>query len=576
MLSVYKKSEKDLSRLWVILFALALLAVKLILASAQKVYLDPDEAVLDDMVMYNAAVSISRGNWLGAYGFLTLAKRTFFSLWLFVLHALRIPYLLGGQLLWAGASLAAAAAFLPALKKRWLSLALFALLLFNPASVANPAPLAYITRVYRDNIFPALCVLCVAGMVGFALRSHLRLRRSVWWLVLAGLAFGACWLTREDGWWLLPFVAAAAIVTVIAIVKQKINLKQKLVRCAALVLPFVILAGTLLGWMGMNQQYYGRFVLDDFQSGEFADAYGAMTRIDHTNWDPQVAVPREVIDKLYEEVPQFAELQPWLDSKRFLSKYTRDDGEYTSGAFYWALREAAGEAGYYDTPQKAQQYFSLLADKINLLCDTGVLAAGPARSSVSPPIRTEYVVPVLQEMAHEIVFCATFQQCSPYSMRTIAAYEEKVLPMEQFLHEDALMAARENSDLPYYSPIEEMSFFLLEAVRVVYSVLLPLALLAAAAWLILGAKKAFKSLKEASFTPFLTWMICVGVLCCILLRAAMIAFVDVSSFAIGTYVMYLASIHPLMIMLGFVGTVGLVRVLYANKKQKQAAAGEAK
>ena len=71
---------------------LLLVVAKLVLASAQQVYLSPpSEAGLDDMLMYNGAVSITDGEWLGAYDWTTLAKYRFFSLWLAGLHALGVP-----------------------------------------------------------------------------------------------------------------------------------------------------------------------------------------------------------------------------------------------------------------------------------------------------------------------------------------------------------------------------------------------------------------------------------------------------------------------------------------------------
>jgi len=59
----------------------------------------------------------------------------------------------------------------------------------------------------------------------------------------------------------------------------------------------------------------------------------------------------------------------------------------------------------------------------------------------------------------------------------------------------------------------------------------------------------------------LVWLVGLGLLGCIVLRAFMVAFVTVSSFDIGTYVMYLASIHPLMLLYAFMGTLGLWRLL---------------
>ncbi len=576
------KQNKDLRPWLILLLGLLLLGIKLLLCSGQRVFLWPDEAVLDDMVAYNQAVSIADGQWLGAYTWTTLAKHSFFSLWLAVLHLLHIPYLLGGQLLWAGASAAAAGAFLPTLKKRWLALGLFVVLLFNPASIANPTPYGFTLRVYRDNIFPALCVLAVVGMVGFALRYRARLRRSVWWLVLAGMGLAAAWLTREDGWWLLPFMLCAAVVTLVFVLRTDEKWKAKLARGIALCLPFAVLAGGILAWCGVNYAYYGRFIVSDFSSGEFADAYGAMTRIQGESWDPKTAVPADVRQQLYEMVPEFAVLEPHLESERYLQKY----GNHNSGAFYWALREAAAEEGYYDTPQKAQQYFETLAEKINALGDSGALPASGRRSSVSPPIRGEYIAPVTKEALYSLWFCATFQQSDARPMFSPASndpgfYAETIAPMEDFLEEKALTATKENSTEPYFTPVQNLQFQLLDILRYGYAVLLPCALAAALTWQVLAGVQFVGRLrkKQKSSTQSLLWWIMAGILLCILLRVFMVAFVTVSSFTIGTFIMYLASVHPLMLLYGFVGTTLLVRQLLAwrrakREKRQQPAAGK--
>ena len=48
-------------------------------------------------------------------------------------------------------------------------------------------------------------------------------------------------------------------------------------------------------------------------------------------------------------------------------------------------------------------------------------------------------------------------------------------------------------------------------------------------------------------------IVMLGLLGMALLRCAMIAFVEVASFNIGTYVMYLSTVHPLIIMYSFIG-----------------------
>ncbi len=572
-----KQNPRDIALPLVLLAGLALLCAKLVLASAQQVFLWPEEAVLDENVMYDGARSITNGGWLGEYGWKTLSKHSFFALWLAGLHALGIPFLLGGQLLWAAAAIAAAWAFAPALKRNWAVLLLFAVLLFSPSSTANPAPLGYITRVYRDNIFPALCLLCVAGMAGYVLRATGRLRRGVGWLVVAGLAFAACCLTREDGWWLLPFLVGGAVVALVVLLRQKAlwaNKKALLARCGVLLIPFVLFAAGDAAWRGANLAVYGRFIVSDFSGGEFADAYGAMTRVTHEHWQSKADVPLDVRRQLYDKVPAFAPFEALLESEGYLNRYA-GDAEYSSGSFYWALREAAAALGHYENPETARAFWAGLASAINALCDTGEVAAGGRRSSVNPPIRAEYIGPVLAETAHSLVFCATFMQCEPYSLfspggNSPVFYAETLAPMEDYLHEKALTATMENSDKPYYTPWQGMMFKLLEAVRWGYAVLLPPALMAALVWQVWEAFAVFagrrKSRAGGKAGPrpaldggrrALRWWLLLGVLACVVLRCAMVAFVSVSSFGIGTYVMYLASVHPLMLLYAFVGTAGL-------------------
>ena len=51
----------------------------------------------------------------------------------------------------------------------------------------------------------------------------------------------------------------------------------------------------------------------------------------------------------------------------------------------------------------------------------------------------------------------------------------------------------------------------------------------------------------------LPWLLLFGLLAMAALRCGMIAFVEVSSFGIGTSTMYLATVHPLLAVYAFTG-----------------------
>lgn len=295
--------KKDMSRraFWiaVVLVVLAKLAV----SRFQMIWVWVDGAPIDDELMFRAAQSISAGQWLGEYDWLTLSKHMFFAVWLALCNALHIPYLAAGQLLACGGALASALAFAPVLRRYKSRFLVFALLAFNPAVSAS-----FTLRVYRDNIFPALCMFFFAGLCGWALRWRGPLAKGLPWLGMSGLGLALAWLTREDGMWLLPFAAAGSLILLITALRAAMPLAKKLARCAALAVPFALLAAGILAFSAVNYAYYGVFTVSDFSSGGFSAAMGAMMRVEAGQWQPLVSVNAEARQLLYEKVPALA---PW-------------------------------------------------------------------------------------------------------------------------------------------------------------------------------------------------------------------------------------------------------------------------
>ena len=552
--------QQDMSRrtFWV-LVALVVL-VKILMTRFQTVYVWVGGAPLDDELMFRAAQSITAGQWLGAYDWLTLSKHMFFAVWLAVCNLLHLPYLAVGQLLTCGAALACAFAFAPVLR-RWKSrFALFALLAFSPAATAS-----FTLRVYRDNIFPGLCMLFFAGLCGYALRCRRPVKQGIGWLVLSGVGLGLAWLTREDGVWLLPFAAAGTLILILTALRDKGSLAKKLGRCALLAVPYGLLAAAILVYSAVNYACYGLFAVSDFSSGSFAAAVGGMSRVKAEEWKPLCSVPTDVRMKLYDAVPQLKQLEYWLEEDEDLQNSFRNPelDDYQSGSFYWALRKAAWNEGVYDSPQKAEEYWQQVADAINALCDSGQLEAnGPKRSSTTPPIRMEYVPDVLAEGVRSLLHTLTFRDCAPYyaDQRSLILPEDEAV-YEAYLGQQVNSAARAGSDLPYYSPLQKLVFAGMETIRLVYAVGLPVLFAAA---VVLQIRQGFRLLqlrKQKAIQPgqALLWVLLLGLVAMALLRCFMIAFVEVASFNIGTSTMYLSTVHPLLLLYSGAGILTLWR-----------------
>ena len=540
----------DLSARAFWLSAALLCLVRIGLTRFQMFYTWVGGAPLDDELMFRAAGYISAGQWLGPYDYLTLSKNMFFAVWLALLHALRLPYLAAGQALWCMAALAAVMAFAPVLQKRGHRLALLAALVFLPSSMA-----AYTLRVYRDNIFPALCLLCFAGLCGAALRA-LTPGKRIWpWALLCGVGLACAALDREDGMaFLLPFAAVGTGIVVFLVLRSRQPIR-KAGRLAALGLPFAVLAAGILTVCSLNYSYYGLFALSDFSEGSFAAAIGAMNRVQESETVEKVSIPAEVREKLYETVPELQPLRYWLEEDPQLQNDFRSpkQNDYTCGSFYWAIRRAAQYEGVYETAQTAQNYWQTVADQINALCDNGTLPAeGGRRVSTTPAIRPEHVLPTIRQGLYSLVFAATFQDCAPYeTLRSIGTPDDLAL-WQGYLHAEANAAAEAGRDTPYYSPLQKLVYGALGLVRMAYAVCVPVLLAAAlAAWLA-GARRSFGKGREPQM---LLWLILAGLLASALLRCFMIAFVMVASFDIPTNTMYLASVHPLLLLFGGVSVL---------------------
>ena len=324
-----------------------LVCLRLALTGFQQAYIWVGGAPLDDELMFRAANHITAGQWLGAYDYLTLSKAMFFPVWLALLHALHLPYLISGAALWCGAALLAALSFSTLWRKkdpaqgRVLTLGLFAALAFLPSSWA-----AYTLRVYRDNIFPALCLYFFAGMAGMALRAVFTPEKPLWqWLAAAGAGLACGYLDREDaGLFLLPFAAAGTVIVAVVLAG-----KRRWKALAAQVIPYVMLAVGVLTFCTLNYTHYGVFALSDFSEGSFAAAMGAMMRVDTDSTAPYLSVPADAREKIYDAVPELEPLAYWLEEDAQLQNDFRDPNldDYRAGSFYWAIRRAAQFEGIY-------------------------------------------------------------------------------------------------------------------------------------------------------------------------------------------------------------------------------------
>ena len=388
--------------------------IRLSLTSFQRATFLPDISMLDDFLMYQAAKSITAGGWLGAYGFMTIGKHMLFSVWLAFLNLIGVSYLFAGQLLYLLSSLAIVFAFSPMIKNKAYLFVFYLVTLFNPASFAD-----FTLRVYRDNISVSFCLLVFASLIGFALRVEGSKTLLLWFYsILGGISFGASYLLREDGIWLIPFIITGLVICVVRVLKlKKIKVLPRLVALSMFGV-FSLISISIYSYM--NYRHYGRFIISDMTSKEFYNACGAMTRIvvPEDEFNPIVTLPLSSRQKLYEYCPTFAELEEYIESEYF-HRMKKDVGngvyDISGGGYYWAVRNAANLLGYYSDADTAKEFYSKLADEINYACDNNLIESTKPRSGINAPITLSRVYPTIKETLSGTLSVLLYRDivCSP-------------------------------------------------------------------------------------------------------------------------------------------------------------------
>ena len=373
------------------------------------------DAVYDDALFMKLAGHILNGAWLGPYDVLTLVKGPGYPLFIAAAYSLGMPIVTLQALLYAGACLTLCVAVRPALRAHWPLVALFAMLLFNPA---NGSP----QRIVRDFVYASQSVFVLACAIGAFFRRDRSIGVLAGWLSGCGFFLGWMAITREDGIWILPPLIALAIVGVAMLAASRT--RQWILRASLFVcVPAIIHVAMILGVSLVNLRAYGGFIETEFTAREFNDAYGALLRVAPEQDVQRVPLSRATRQRLYPLSPAFRELQPALEGPDAgwvcRAGYTGyecllvAENEIPGTWFVWALRDAVNTAGHHRSLPESRQYYARLAGEINAACDSGRIACLAPRSGFAPPLGRDSIPVIGASFASALEYVAQFRLASP-------------------------------------------------------------------------------------------------------------------------------------------------------------------
>ncbi len=540
--------KTDIPLKYLVISILLLALFKLLLVSFQMISIYPNAAPIDDELMFAAANSIGEGNWLGDYGYATMAKHMFFSVWIVVLNFLHIPYLIGGQLLYLGAVLLVVVASRPLMQKNLYSLLLFDIMWLSPYSFAE-----YTTRVYIDNIYSSVCLLFFASVIGICLRFNKPIKSCLPYTILAGLSLSVVWLTKDDAVWVLPFGICAIGINLLFILTSKVSFVDKMLKILSPILIIVLFIGGTSLYKTQNLNHYGRYIISDYTSEDFQSFIGAMVAADTNGPHAGILISKETRQKLYDAIPELRPLGEKLETDKYYNSVGFPDRqELKSGGVLWAIREAAFEAGLADTPQKAEQYYSdmtvAIYDAIASGKIDGDIYGGNPISATLVPFDYRYILPTAREMINSIEVLVNFQQTSSLAPLSVATLEETE-QWSSYTYTKVSNAAIVNSDEPFYNPLQLLVEVIFKIITTVYRVVVPVLLIFGLLLLFKDIKETLKQIKNKEFSlKAMRTVLLIGILLSLILRVTIISYIEISSFRIGTDLMYLAPAGTLLLL----------------------------
>ena len=316
----------------------------------------------DDGLYMGLGQSLAEGKWLGPFSQFTLMKGPGYPAFLALNSWLGIPISLAHALFHCFAITFFVVVCQWFIRSHLISAVLFALLLWHPITLSGE-----ILRIAREEIYYGQTLL-VLGLMLCVLFCPIQSQTPRLYAALAGIILGWFWLTREEGVWIVPALGLMALVAVLQIFCNRWDMLRyarasfKDPRLHGMVVALSIVIGvfatTQITFDSVNWFVYGKFVGVDIKEGNFQRALRAINSVRSGDTKPFVSITHAAMKRVDAVSPAFASLAPYFDGpgkgwETFgCQLYPSACGEFASGWFIWALRDAAASNGYYSSPTR--------------------------------------------------------------------------------------------------------------------------------------------------------------------------------------------------------------------------------
>ncbi len=361
----------------------------------------------DDLLLVQYAHSLSSGNWLGAYGKMTLAKNPGYSFVLILPGMLGISYQALFVILQALSALCFALVAYDVLGGAPGALAAYLLLLFMPELFT----FELFQRVYRMGIVIPFTISLFTAYIALYLRRDRPARSMFPWAVIAGCSLFALFILKEDGTWVLPYVGVVSAILLIHWLRGRraavITTPGLVARLAVLVIPVALLLAGTGAIRAQNARAYGVATTCERSDTGFARFASQLLLIEGGNDNPKAWVQTDALEQAIEASPTLASIAPEIRLS-----FDEWPGGEKGDLIFWLLRNAYEHAGGFTDGASTNAFWSAAAQELEQALDSGALTrkSGVQLASLLPPLTASDVPPLARLCAHNLRVVMFHQQ----------------------------------------------------------------------------------------------------------------------------------------------------------------------
>lgn len=332
----------------------------------------------DDLLMVQLADKLLNSSWPTSPVMLT--KGIGFPLFLLLGVLLGFNYAVLNTLFHSAASLLMVFAVEPIIRRRWMMLIFFAILIFLPATCS----LDCFQRIYRTSITIWQVLLIMASLAGMLFRLERFPGVLLKWSLPGVIGLSWMFHTREESVWIVPLAVGMFAVSFFSLWYAVSPKKREFwLKGIILLLPLLFLLVTVEIISAMNYCHNGFWGTTIFTDGPFPRMVRSIYQIrwpDSDQLSPRLAISRKQLRSLYQFSPTLAakrkNIEQSLDHWSTGCPKPGPEKEVENGWIFWSMLLWPNE----EQTVNANRFYAAVADELN-----SAVAAGDLKTRRTMP-----------------------------------------------------------------------------------------------------------------------------------------------------------------------------------------------